>query len=115
MVAQIGMYSEYLWAADWPELPQQCIPDISVPRASRKGLGYWQVRFEGVCVSQSSKSSKLPEHGTCKACLWVFKYELHADSQFGDQRILPLADEVPQRHVQTLPKSISLSIHMQHP
>mmetsp|Transcript_122775 Transcript_122775/g.292032 ORF Transcript_122775/g.292032 Transcript_122775/m.292032 type:complete len:287 (-) Transcript_122775:82-942(-) len=20
----IGMYSEYLWAADWPELPQQC-------------------------------------------------------------------------------------------
>ena len=22
--AQIGMYIEYLWAADWPELPAQC-------------------------------------------------------------------------------------------
>ena len=39
VAAQIGMYSEYLWAADWPELPQQCSPDISVPL---------EVRFEGL-------------------------------------------------------------------
>ncbi|CAE7527355.1 unnamed protein product [Symbiodinium pilosum] len=27
----IGMYSEYLWAADWPELPQQCEYRSSLP------------------------------------------------------------------------------------